>query len=75
MIEDKLLIKLLQGKGIAYMLETLNDDQKASPKPYLHELQDIREEFSGVFDTPRGYLLPEHATTVFPCLTPTSQLI
>lgn len=54
-IENKLLMKILRVKGIAYMVNMieLDEDKEGSePEPYAHTLQDILEEYSEVFDSP-----------------------
>lgn len=53
-VESKLLIKILQMKGVAYMLKFIEGEENEEPEPHLKELEEVLREFSDVFEEPKG---------------------
>lgn len=58
MVEGKFLMKILQTKGMAYMLHELDTEEEEKNERYLGALLDILDLFKGVFELPQG-LPPE----------------
>lgn len=54
LIEGKLLVKLLQTKGLAYMLQFVESGDGEEFELYSRELGDILKEFPSVFEEPKG---------------------
>lgn len=53
-VEGKLLSKLLQIKGLAYKLQFIERDEREEPELHLKEVEGVIEEFSGIFEEPKG---------------------
>lgn len=46
--------KILQTKGLAYILRGVDSESEKKDEPYLEVLQDVLKEFVEVYETPQG---------------------
>lgn len=46
-------MKLLQTKGVVYVVQAIEEGDKETREPYLKDLQGVLNKYAGVFDTPR----------------------
>lgn len=53
-VEGKLLMKLLQSKGVAYMLHHGDNEEEFVTKHYLEALQEVLAKYAEVFEIPYG---------------------
>lgn len=52
-------MKLLQTKGVAYVVQAVEEGDEETREPYLKDFQGVLNEYAGVFDTPRGLTPPK----------------